>query len=196
VEPVTVNIYRFCELNARAKDRARDAFVETFGFKRSAEYMASLFALVKRFGASIDHYSVDWFEDAESFIRLNCPEMDREDIDEILATLGTYNPETLEGLGDCVLTGVSYDESAIDGFRKAFHAGETDLERLLKAAFDSWVKAGRIDCEYDYSDEGFSETADANEYRYFANGDLFTDEHLGKIVFNRANVEGEPCDDA
>ena len=76
------------------------------------------------------------------------PLHDAGEIRVMLKKLGTYNRRTLKGNGNCVLTGVCYDEDCIDGFRFAFIRKwvERDINALLQAAFDSFLKIdpGRI----------------------------------------------------
>ena len=89
-----------------------------------------------------------------------------------LGELGTYDPLTLKGNGDCRLTGCCTDEDAIDGFRRAFNGGETDLNALMQVAFRAWLEAAHKDCEAQYADAEFSENSDANEREYYADGRL------------------------
>ncbi len=96
-----------------------------------------------------------------------------EHIAYLLSQLGGYDPETLCGNGDCVLTGVCVDEDCIDGFRKAWQAGERDLEKLMQAAFESLLESCEDDYEYQLSDEACAETADANDYEFTESGEFY-----------------------
>jgi hypothetical protein len=107
-------------------------------------------------------------------------DMSSEEISERLASLGTYDPETLKGHGDCVLTGYVHDENAIDGFRIAFNAGETDLNKLMEAAFRSWLAACQADYADQQSEEQFGETCEANEYEFTEDGVLFNVSRAGQ----------------
>lgn len=132
--------------------------------------MSSLNTLAYHFGGVVSDYSIDWFGGSHSYAKFRMPELDKAEIAARLAELGSYNPETLKGDGECKLTGFCADDDAIDGFRIAFAEGEADLEKLMQAAFDSWLKAAQADCEDQYSDEQFGETCDANEYEFYENG--------------------------
>ena len=77
--------------------------------------------------------------------------------------------------GDCKLTGYCADEDAIDGFRITFRTGETDLETLMNAAFETWLKAAQSDARYQFSTEGYAEHCEANRYEFYENGRLLTD---------------------
>jgi hypothetical protein len=98
--------------------------------------------------------------------------MERAEIAELLGQLGSFNASTLQGDGECKLTGVCCDEDAIAGFRKAFHAGKSDWETLMQAAFESLVKAGQADAKYEYSDEVFGEFCDANKIEFYESGEI------------------------
>ena len=141
--------------------------------------MASLKALAEHFGGRLVDWSIDWSGSSYSCATFDMPENeyggDAEWHNEIagkLLMLGSYNAETLKGLGDCKLTGACFDESAIDGFRQAWFAGETDLDKLIQAAFASWL----ADCQADFADQQtpdqFSETCEANGYEFDENGKL------------------------
>jgi hypothetical protein len=64
------------------------------------------------------------------------------------------------------LTGYCADENAIDGFRKAWHAGERDLEKLMDAAFDSWLADAQADAQWQMKDEQVDESITADGKRF------------------------------
>lgn len=175
METRTITVYQFHELGERAKDLARDEMASAFGYAHSAEAIKSITKLAERFNAKITRYEVDWFDCSYSSMTFDVSELEPETIAEIVEQLGAFNPETLKGLGDCVLTGWCSDESAIDGLRIAYHAGERDVEKLLQAAFRSWLSDCQADCKAEYDDEQFGEMCDANDYWFTADGKLFHD---------------------
>lgn len=194
---ISTYVYRFNELSDEAKDNVRYRYAED-GWFRDTEYMSSLDALVHHFGCTMKDYSIDWTGGSYSSVKFSCPDdydyvsgapvsydyvdddgevddvkLAEHKIDEIrrrLDQLGSYDPVTLKGHGDCKLTGMCYDESAIDGFRKAFVEGETDLDALLHAAFDSLRDAAEKDYAYDISDEALAEDAEANDSWFYEDG--------------------------
>lgn len=168
-----IKIYEYSELSDKAKEVARQADAEANGFVFSEEYIESLKKLALHFNGKLGRYGIDWFNGSHSYASFDMPEMEKEEIEKLLGELGSFNPETLKGNGSCVLTGCGSDEDAIDGFRIAFHGGETDLEKLMQAAFKTWLKAGQSECEAHYSDEGFGETADANDYEFLEDGSRY-----------------------
>lgn len=168
----TYNVYSFAELSRSAKARAIYEARAILGYPWEREAMKSLEALAGHFGGKLADYSVDWAACSHSSARFDMPDLEPEEIEARMATLGTYDPATLKGHGDCKLTGYGTDEDAIDGFRAAWHAGERDLSALMSAAFKTWLEAAQADCADMYSEERFAETSDANEYEFTEDGKL------------------------
>ena len=168
-----INIYEFSELSPSAKDRAKQDYQSVWGFPHSEEYFESLKKLAEHFGAKLAGYEIDWFNCSYSSAKFSFSDEDmpRPEIRLRLAKLGTFNPTTRKGLGDCRLTGYCADEDAIDGFRIHFldnpQAGLTDC---MESAFRSWLTAGQDDCEGFYEDEYFAEHCQANEMEFYDDG--------------------------
>lgn len=172
---LNLNVYKFSELSPEAKDRARIWHESCGDWGRDSELMDSIRALADTFGGKVKDWSIDWANSTgPSSMEFDMPEMSASEIRAILRKLGGYNRRTLLGDGDCKLTGVCYDEDAIDGFRIAFIRGKVrDLNALMQAAFETWIKAAWANYEYDYGDEGLSETSDANDWRYLESGKFY-----------------------
>lgn len=170
--------YRFSELNPEAKEVAKNNHQCRNSYLFSDEAMASIKALAEHFGGKIKDYSIDWSGDAApSSMDFEMPEeMEPDEIKRRLDALGSFNPETLRGHGDCVLTGYCADEDAIDGLRKAYMAGERDLNVLMKAAFDTWIEACHDDYRGFYEDEQFYEHCEANNLWFSADGGMVNPE--------------------
>ncbi len=169
----TITVYKFSELSDKAKEHAKNKHAEAFGYAWADEAIESLLALANHFDGKLTKYSVDFFDcSGRDMASFDMPEMEEDEIKELLNQLGSYNAKTLRGDGDCKLTGYCGDEDAIDGFRQAWHKGERNLDLLMDAAFDSWLKAAQLDCKDQYSDEQFEENSEANNYQYLENGKL------------------------
>jgi hypothetical protein len=176
MKKVEVTVYKFLELPEKVREKVKEKFSSHSGYFWSEEAIESLEALAKHFDGKLKDYSIDFFAGSYSNAIFEVPDepLSKKEIAKRLKALGTYDKKTLKGHGDCKLTGVCHDEDAIDGFRRAFFQGEENLERLLQAGFRTWLKASQNDAEHEYSDEGFSETAEANEWEYFEDGRLAT----------------------
>lgn len=178
---VTFNVYKFSELSEKAKSRAKYDHFASVGYSWDNEAMGSIKALAAHFNGKVSDWQIDWWENSYSSMKFDMPDMEfamepEEQIPFIekrLAALGDYDPETLKGTGECKLTGVCFDEDAIDGFRIAFVKDkESDLNKLMQAAFGSWLKACQADAIDATSDENYSELSDANDYKYTEDGKL------------------------
>lgn len=173
VETRTYQVFSYSELSDEAKERARYDHCVACGYSWADEAISSLKKLAEYFGGRMSDWQISWDEPSRSFVEFDMPEMSKAEIRRLLKELGTYNRHTLKGHGDCKLTGYCMDESAIDGFRWAFYRNkETDLGELMQAAFHTWMKACNEDYEYQYSDEAFAETCEANEYKFTEDGEL------------------------
>lgn len=172
---ITKNICRYNELSDKAKETARQNDASSQGFIGEDEAFASLKKLAEHFGGNLDRYEVDFFDSMYSSARFDMSGTEDEAIGKLLEKLGSFNPETNKGLGDCVLTGVCYDEDAIDGFRIAYHGGERDIYKLMEAAFRSWLKSCQSECRsfYDDEDDCFAEHAKANNLEFYEDGKSF-----------------------
>lgn len=164
------------ESNAEAKQKAiewyRNITLEN-GYNFSEGAADSLKEMIKHFGGKIKDYEIDFYNNSHSFIQLDMPDMEEAEIKNLLDTLGTYNPDTLKGHGDCVLTGVCFDEDVIDGFRMEWHKGERDLNKLMQAGFKTWLKACQSDAQSQLEDEYIIETIQVNEYEFTSDGKRF-----------------------
>lgn len=178
---IETKVYTYGELSESARETARQNYAAEVGFISADEALASLRALAEHFGGKLTDYSIDFFNTSHSTARFDMPDFEGEHedgpdamIEELASQLGEYNPETLRGLGDCVLTGVCHDEDAIDGFRALYMTGERDLAKLMEAAFRTWLAACQDECEGFYSDEDFGEHAEANDLEFYADGSPFS----------------------
>lgn len=173
MKTVEIKVYRFDELSDEAKEKAKQDHAALWGYAWQDEALASLKALAEAFGAKLRDYEVDFFNSSHSGAKFDAPNLSRREIKKILAGLGSYDPKTLQGHGDCKLTGFCMDEDALDGFRRAFEGGESDLDALLQAGFDSWLKGAQDDCKGQYEDEQFADHCEANGYEFNEDGSRF-----------------------
>jgi hypothetical protein len=168
----TIETFKYSELSDAAKAKARGWFRNSDEFTSGDEYLESIKCLTKHFGGEIKDYEIDWSNSTRpSWMKFDMPDTDEQVIELSLKELGTYDPETLKGTGECKLTGVCYDEDAIDGFRIAYmRDGERDLDKLMQAAFKTWIDSAHKEYEYRQSDEAVAEGIEANEYDFTVEG--------------------------
>lgn len=176
----TINIYEYSELSDSAKETARQNYAASVGYLHGDEAMESITKLAEHFSGKITNYEIDWSGGCcHSTMEFDMPhedDMDASEIEARLNKLGTFNPETLKGHGECLLTGVCYDEDAIDGFRKAWHEGERDIYKLMEAAFRSLLAQchSEYDCFYgnEDGDSEFAEHCEANNMEFYEDGSI------------------------
>lgn len=174
---IIVNVYQYAELSEKAKEKARDWYRSGDEYHWADDELASLKAFAEHFGAKLAKYEIDWGNGTYSSASFDVPETEMEpaELEKLFSELGTFDPVTLKGNGDCVLTGYCGDENAIDGARMAWSKGERDLEKILQAGFRTWLKAAQADYEYQLSDEATEESIIANEYEFTADGKIWSD---------------------
>lgn len=170
--------YQFNELSPSAKERAKYDHKANVGFSSDDDYLESLQVFAEKFDARLYDYAIDFFGGTHSWANFigepseELPELTREEIAARLEELGAYDPENLRGTGECKLTGFCADEAALDGFRKAFFAGESDLNELLQAGFKTWLEDAQDEAEGQYEDENFAEHCEINGYEFNEKGEL------------------------
>lgn len=174
MKQVTINLYSFEELSKEAKEKARENFNNRTEYFWSNDCIKSLEKLAEHFNCKLIDYNIDWSNSNYSNAKFDCEniEFTEKELKQLVLSLGSYNKKTLKGNGDCVLTGVCFDEDGADGVRKAYFSGERNLNELLQSGFSSLLKAGQNDFEYQQSEESFIETCEANEYTFEADGTM------------------------
>jgi len=175
---VAVPVYKFSELSRAAKDRVKYDWEINTGYSWQDEAFGSLEKLAKVFDGKLKTWEIDWSCAINSSARFEMPKMSKAEIGRRLRGLGSYDKRTGKGHGDCVLTGYTVDEEVIDGFRLAFRQGETDLGKLMEAAFHSLMEYTESDYEDALKDDNFGEMCEANEWEFYADGTRFHQKKL------------------
>jgi len=176
---ISVSVLRYHELSKAAQERARREYESLFGYAHADEALETIRELAKHFGGTVTDFEIDWSGAcSHSSMKFDMPDsddMDESEIERRLSLLGAFNPETLKGHGDCVLTGVCYDEDAIDGFRAAWMSGKRDLPALMQAAFYSLLAQCHSEHRAFYDDEEgeFREHCEANGYEFYESGKFY-----------------------
>ena len=190
-ETTTRTIYKFSELTDDAKENAKQSYAKNDDFPQGREALESLEKLAEHFGARLADYEIDYTNPSYSHAKFDTDHAphDAGEIRAMLKKLGAYNRRTLKGLGDCVLTGVCYDEDGTDGFRFVFiRKGERDIDALLQAAFDSFLKSIQAEYAYQYTDEAFTENCEANGYEFDESGRMIYRTKSAALAAMRARV--------
>ena len=180
---INIKIYKYEELDPQSQRNALSRHSAGVDFYGSGEAADSMKKLAMHFG--VDRaYFVDCDHPASSacmsYMR-DAPDMDYGDMLALLGKLGKFDEETMRGHGDCVLTGVCYDEFAIDGFRKEFFNGAAapTLEKCLLAAWTSLLKVCQDEMEYNQGEEAFKEECSGEGQEFYDDGRCYYDRHSG-----------------
>ncbi len=168
---IEVAIRKYAELPADLQEKAYAKYGPD-EYHWADEALSSIKALAKYFDGELRDYQIDWLTPGHSSLTFSMPEMTQKEIKAKLGELGSYNRKTGKGHGECKLTGVCFDENAIDGFRLAWRAGERDLTELMRQAGEEWLSACMHDYEYQLSEESFRESCEANEWEFDEDGNM------------------------
>jgi hypothetical protein len=191
---VVTKVYKFNELSDEAKKAAIGRHRNRSDYYHQKDAMESLFGFIKHFDATLYDCSADFtcesgylslrevpsYMDFFQHVEIDGDYEERKEnakflynkwIQNKLDELGEYDKDTLKGLGLCKLTGTCHDEDLIDGFRIAYmDKGERDMEKLLSAGFKNWLRVCSKDYESQFTEEGFSDYCEANEFEFLENG--------------------------
>ena len=177
MKTIRTKVYQFSELSAKAKEYATQQNAYEQEFFDAGEYLESLKKFAEHFNCELKDYEIDWLNSAYCNVYFSVPDYVNDWTEEELKTqvlsMGSYNKETLRGDGECVFTGVCFDEDAADGLRKAYFEGERDMKELLRAGFRTWIKSAINQYEYQLSEEGYADHCEANEYDFTKDGKRF-----------------------
>lgn len=186
--------YNYNELSSDAKERVAE-WLNADGYVWSGDALLTIKTLAEHFGGKITDWSIDWSNPSSSSVEFSMPEIGYWEFSHLLSELGAVSAETGKGVGDCKLTGVCFDEDAVDGLRAAFASlpvpsdadrfdedgqelddwgliGSDDVSELMQAAWWELALACRDDYESQWGEEYVADMCEANGYQFFANGDV------------------------
>lgn len=176
---IKTKVYRYNELSDSAKETARQSYAAIYGYLHEEEAIASIKALAKHFQGKVVEFEIDFSGGSYSSMEFDMPNLSNIDIQRLLNSLGEYDKDTLKGHGESKLTGVGYDEDAIDGFRMAYHAGKRRMNNLMKAAFRNLLEQCQSEYECFYGnnpeegDSEFAEHCELNNVEFYEDGSYF-----------------------
>ncbi len=178
MKTIEIKLFSFNELTKEAQQVAiKNERDNMDSYYLEHEAMQSLNKFAEHFNSELKDWSIDFWNTSRSYVKFSVPEYMEEisenDLKLSVEAMGEYNPKTLKGLGDCKFTGVCFDEDAGDGARKAYFAGERDVNAILQAGFESWLDSVQKDVEYQMSDEAIIETFEANSYDFTEDGEIY-----------------------
>lgn len=190
-----IKLYKFDELNEKAKEAARDWYRRGNADDNYLldEMLSSLKALFEAAGITLtdwnlgaysqDNYvqfdmgdaseltgprALAWLENnLFSALRMT-PEQYNQKRKEYLGYGDAYRPGTIK---PCPLTGLCYDEDFLDALRKSVKDGET-LKEAFKGLAGTLQRLLEAELEYQNEDAQVDESMTINEYEFTEDGEV------------------------
>ena len=160
---LTVEAFRFQDLEDEAKERAREWYRD-FDYPWFSESIDSIRAFAKHFGVSL----MDWeIGGGRNYIKTD-------------ATNANFRGVRLDSINrDHMPTGYCLDADLWEAFYDEFKK-TGDAKHAFEQALEAALCAVQRDIEYRYSDEAVDESLRFNEYEFNSNGSIFTAEEIEK----------------
>ena len=155
---LTVEAFRFQDLEDEAKERAREWYRDGLDYPWFSESIDSIRAFAKHFGVSL----MDWeIGGGRNYIKTD-------------ATNANFRGVRLDSINrDYMPTGYCLDADLWEAFYDEFKK-TGDAKHAFEQALEAALCAVQRDIEYHYSDEAVDESLRINEYEFNSNGSIFT----------------------
>lgn len=170
---IETKVYTFDELNDKAKEKALQWWYEAFDYPQGDEAIQTIKEFVSLFHGKVKDYSIDYQNANRSSVTIQWPDGMIEDMFGLRAYKWIVNNK-IPISGDCPLTGVCWDEIALDSVR-AFLKNPTGktIREIVEDGIRNVLKEVEKDFEYQAYGEGAVESILANEYTFTENGKRF-----------------------
>jgi hypothetical protein len=161
---LTVEAFRFQDLEDEAKERAREWYRNGLDYPWFSESIDSIRAFAKHFGVSL----MDWeIGGGRNYIKTD-------------ATNANFRGVRLDSINrDHMPTGYCLDADLWEAFYDEFKK-TGDAKHAFEQALEAALCAVQRDIEYQYSNEAVDESLRFNEYEFNSNGSIFTAEEIEK----------------
>ena len=161
---LTVEAFRFQDLEDEAKERAREWYRNGLDYPWFSESIDSIRAFAKHFGVSL----MDWeIGGGRNYIKTD-------------ATNANFRGVRLDAINrDYMPTGYCLDADLWEAFYDEFKK-TGDAKHAFEQALEAALCAIQRDIEYQYSNEAVDESLRFNEYEFNSNGSIFTAEEIEK----------------
>ena len=169
----TKEVYKFSELDERAKERAREWYRNGMEYHWSSDNLASLKAWADWFYVNIKNWNLGGSDNRNQDVTFDLNiDSNVEDLRGVRLWKWMQNQMVLPDLsGNCPFTGYCFDENLLDKIRDFIkHPWDTDYRGLMQDCIDDFCKAYADDVDYQYSDEAVDESIEANDYEFDEDG--------------------------
>ena len=155
---LTVEAFRFQDLEDEAKERAREWYRDGLDYPWFSESIDSIRAFAKHFGVSL----MDWeIGGGRNYIKTD-------------ATNANFRGVRLDSINrDHMPTGYCLDADLWEAFYDEFKK-TGDAKHAFEQALEAALCAVQRDIEYQYSNEAVDESLRFNEYEFNSDGSIFT----------------------
>jgi hypothetical protein len=155
---LTVEAFRFQDLEDEAKERAREWYRNGLDYPWFSESIDSIRAFAKHFGVSL----MDWeIGGGRNYIKTD-------------ATNANFRGVRLDSINrDHMPTGYCLDADLWEAFYDEFKK-TGDAKHAFEQALEAALCAVQRDIEYQYSNEAVDESLRFNEYEFNSDGSIFT----------------------
>jgi|LauGreDrversion4_2_1035121.scaffolds.fasta_scaffold237043_6 hypothetical protein len=155
---LTVEAFRFQDLEDEAKERAREWYRNGLEYPWFSESIDSIRAFAKHFGVSL----MDWeIGGGRNYIKTD-------------ATNANFRGVRLDSINrDHMPTGYCLDADLWEAFYDEFKK-TGDAKHAFEQALEAALCAVQRDIEYQYSNEAVDESLRFNEYEFNSDGSIFT----------------------
>ena len=155
---LTVEAFRFQDLEDEAKERAREWYRDGLDYPWFSESIDSIRAFAKHFGVSL----MDWeIGGGRNYIKTD-------------ATNANFRGVRLDSINrDHMPTGYCLDADLWEAFYDEFKK-TGDAKHAFEQALEAALCAIQRDIEYQYSNEAVDESLRFNEYEFNSDGSIFT----------------------
>lgn len=157
---VEVEVFKYAELEGKARERARDWYCEGLDYYWWDDSLASVKGFCDLFGVVVRDYSIGAF--SPSWLKTNASN----------EHFRGWGKREINALKDKDITGYYMDNVVTSAMIEMFNL-TGDAKESFEYAMDKAVEAIRDDMEYQYSEEAVSEMMEANDYEFDQHGNRF-----------------------
>ena len=170
---IETTLYTFAELDDDAKDRAREWYRSCSDDDQWIWQDAE-----KSRAAFLREFNAEFIRGNQHSIRVDGGYANEDDISELSFVrlwkyLNANHADCISKIGHCQFTGVTWDESLLDGIAEfMLRPYRADFESLLYSCCEDLRIAVENEIDYQNSDEAVDEAITCNQYEFTDQGEL------------------------
>jgi hypothetical protein len=174
MKTATINTYDFNELSDSAKQSAM--FNLNDGYSWTEEAVDSIKGFCAHFDLTLTDYCVGNSSNRSNNVRVRSNNVNTEELSDVRLFKYLSNKFDIKNTlsGNCPFTGYCADEYCLDELRD-FMAKPDDrnYEELMQDCAEKWLNCAVAKCDYQDSEEYFTEMADCNGWMFLEDGRMY-----------------------